>query len=55
LHGFSRKHRFQHTSIAACVSVAVETCLPSRCLATALHSTISSRLNMCSFCGAGNL
>jgi hypothetical protein len=36
------------TSIVSCVSVAVGTCLPSRCLETALHATIFTEMQVLS-------
>jgi hypothetical protein len=55
LHVPSREHRSNSASIVVCVSVAGETYLPSRCLETALHPVVTSRLNTCSFYGIRNL
>jgi hypothetical protein len=43
LHGANIEHSFQHYSIIACVSATAGTCLPSRCLDTALVYLLISR------------
>jgi hypothetical protein len=41
-HGPSRKRRFQQHVYCSCLYVAMGTCLPSHCLDTVLHATVST-------------